>query len=246
MSLNKKVAIVTGGSRGIGKAVVKHLKESGATVYFTYNTNEQYAKEVEEECGAIAIQCNQTDYQKISELVDEVFDKENQLDILINNAGITDDQFFALAQMEEWQKVIDVNLTGSIHWAKAVCKPMMHSGGGAIVSIASVSGLVGIAGQTNYATSKGGLLAFSRALAAEVATKKIRVNAVVPGFIDTEMTGKMPRAIKKQSKERIAMKRFGDVEEVAKSVAFLASENASYITGQTLVVDGGLTGTATF
>lgn len=246
MDISEKVAIVTGGSRGIGRAIVEHLTSLGATVYFTYGKNSEAAKEVESATGAVGYCCDQTDHERIRSVAEEIYEKEKGLSILINNAGITDDQFFALADMDEWQKVVDINLTGSIVWAKAVCKMMMHSGGGSIVSVASVSGLVGIAGQTNYATSKGGLLAFSRALAAEVATKKIRVNVIVPGFIDTEMTGKMPRAIKKQSLERIAMKRFGGVEEVAKATAFLASDDASYITGQTLVVDGGLTATATF
>lgn len=246
MNMSDKVVIVTGGSRGIGKAMVEHFASIGAKVFFTFGSNSDAAKEVETTTGATAYQCDQKDHDRIREIADEIYEKEGSLSVLVNNAGITDDQFFALADMDEWQKVIDINLTGSIVWAKSVCKMMMHSGGGSIVSVASVSGLVGIAGQTNYATSKGGLLAFTRALAAEVATKKIRVNAIVPGFIDTEMTGKMPRAIKKQSLERIAMKRFGSVEEVAKATAFLASDDASYITGQTLVIDGGLTATATF
>jgi 3-oxoacyl-[acyl-carrier protein] reductase len=144
---------------------------------------------------------------------------------------------------EEWTKVIETNVGGAYRWAKAVSRPMMNIRSGVVVNIASVSGLLGIAGQTNYAASKGAIIAFSRALAAEMGPRGIRVNTVVPGFIETDMTSKMPRQIKQQNLDRILLHRFGKADEVAKTVAFLCSEDASYIIGQTIVVDGGLTGT---
>ncbi len=246
MDLKNRVAIVTGGSRGIGRKIVEVFCNLGATVYFTYNKDEQSAGEVEQLFGAQAIKCDQSERPAIERTVEQVYEKENSVDILVNNAGVTADNFFALANLDEWRKVLDINLNGTIYWSKAVCKPMMYSDGGAIINMASVSGLVGIPGQTNYAASKGAVLAFTRSLAAEVAPKKIRVNAVVPGFIDTDMTAKMPRDIKKQSVQKIALKRFGTAEEVAKTTAFLASDDASYIVGQTIIVDGGLTATSVF
>lgn len=246
MDLKNRVAIVTGGSRGIGRKIVEVFCNLGATVYFTYNKDEQSAGEVEQLFGAQAIKCDQSERPAIERTVEQIYEKENSVDILVNNAGVTADNFFALANLDEWRKVLDINLNGTIYWSKAVCKPMMYSDGGAIINMASVSGLVGIPGQTNYAASKGAVLAFTRSLAAEVAPKKIRVNAVVPGFIDTDMTAKMPRDIKKQSVQKIALKRFGTAEEVAKTTAFLASDDASYIVGQTIIVDGGLTATSVF
>jgi len=166
------------------------------------------------------------------------------LDILVNNAGITCDQFLMLMPEADWQKVLDVNLNGAFRWCKGATRPMLLQRQGVIINIASVSGLVGVAGQTNYSASKGALIAFSRSLAAELGAKGIRVNTVVPGFIETDMTAKLPRAIKERNLERILTKRFGKPAEVAAVVAFLASEEASYIVGQTIVVDGGLTASA--
>jgi len=246
MDLKDKVAIVTGGSRGIGKKTVELFSAVGARVYFTYNSRQEEAAEIAERTGSVAIQCCQTDRDCILNIVNSTFDKEKKIDILVNNAGITDDQFFAIADITQWYKVLEVNLNGTVYWSKSVCKPMILSGGGSIINVASVSGLVGIPGQTNYSTSKGAILAFTRSLAAELASKNVRVNSVVPGFIETDMTGKMPRDIKKQNLGKIALKRFGKPEEVAKVIAFLASDDSSYITGQKIVVDGGLTATSIF
>lgn len=246
MDLKDKIAIVTGGSRGIGKSTVELFAELGARVYFTYNSSRDEALQTAQRTGSVAIQCCQKDRDGINNIVDSIFEKEKRIDILVNNAGITGDQFFAIADITEWNKVLEVNLNGTIYWSKSVCKPMIMGGGGAIINVASVSGLIGIPGQTNYSTSKGAILAFTRSLAAELASKKVRVNSVVPGFIETDMTGKMPRDIKKQNLAKIALKRFGKTEEVAKVVAFLASEDSSYIAGQAIVVDGGLTATAVF
>lgn len=246
MDLKDRVAIVTGGSRGIGKKTVETFSELGARVYFTYNSKHEDAEQTAQKTGAIAIQCCQEDKDAIQNIVNFIFEKEKKIDILVNNAGVTDDQFFAIAEINGWNKVLEINLNGTIYWSKSVCKPMILGGGGTIINMASVSGLVGIPGQTNYSTSKGAILAFTRSLAAELASKNVRVNSVVPGFIDTDMTAKMPRDIKKQNLGKIALKRFGRPEEVAKVAAFLASDDSSYITGQSIVVDGGLTATAVF
>jgi 3-oxoacyl-[acyl-carrier protein] reductase len=239
-----QVVIVTGGSRGIGRAVVEKFRAQGARVYFTYHQNEAAAREVAAACGAEALQCSQGDAAAIDAAVQRVVTEAGRLDVLVNNAGITADQFLMLMPAEDWNKVIDTNLNGAFRWCKAVSRPMLMERRGTIINISSVSALVGVMGQTNYAASKGALLAFTRALAAELGGRGIRVNAVVPGFIETDMTAKVPRQIKQRSLERITLKRFGQAAEVAAAVAFLASDAASYILGQTLVVDGGLTATA--
>ena len=238
-----KIAIVTGGSRGIGKACVMDLVSRGAKVYFTYNKNDDAADELVKITGANKLKIAQTDMAQIDECVNNIITSDGKIDILINNAGVTSDQFIMLMPPEEWTKVIETNVGGTYRWAKAVSRPMMNVRSGVVVNIASVSGLLGIAGQTNYAASKGAIIAFSRALAAEMGPREIRVNTVVPGFIETDMTSKMPRQIKQQNLDRILLHRFGKADEVAKTVAFLCSEDASYIIGQTIVVDGGLTGT---
>lgn len=238
-----KTVIVTGGSRGIGRAVVEEFSRLGAKVYFTYLRQAEQAEEVAGATGAAAIECSQSDREGIEKTVDTIMAETGRIDILINNAGITSDQYVMLMPHDDWNKVIDTNLNGLFRWSKAVCRSMISARAGSIVNVASVSGLVGIGGQTNYAASKGGVLAFSRALAAELGTKGIRVNAIIPGYIETDMTAKMPRQVKRANMDRIVLKRFGTPTEVARAVAFVASDDASYITGQTIIVDGGLTTT---
>ncbi len=245
MNLKDKVAIVTGGSRGIGEAIVKELCEAGARVYFTFHRNNEAAAKTSEQTGARALQCSQRDSDAIEGTVQSVLDAQGQIDILINNAGITSDQYLMMMSFEQWEKVIDVNLHGAFRWVKAVSRPMMTARRGAVVNVASVSGLIGTGGQTNYAASKGGVISFSRSAAAELGPKGVRVNTVIPGFIKTDMTAVMPRQVKRQNAERILLKRFGEPEEVARVAAFLASDAASYIVGQTIVVDGGLSATVT-
>jgi len=241
-----KSVIVTGGSRGIGRAVVARFARDGAKVYFTYHKHEEAAGETAAACGATALRCPQSDAGAIAGVVDRVVGETGRVDVLVNNAGIARDQYLMMMQPEDWDRVIDTNLNGSYRWCKSVSRPMMEARSGAIVTVASVSGLVGIAGQTNYAAAKGALIAFSRSLAAELGPKGIRVNTVVPGFIETDMTARMPRQIKQQNIDRILLHRLGKADDVAAAVTFLASEDASYIVGQTLVVDGGLSATVAF
>ncbi len=243
MILENKVAVITGGSRGIGKAIVEEFTKNKAKVYFTYHKNDDAAALVADSCGAIAVKCSQSDNDCIDKMVASIIKDNGKIDILVNNAGITSDQFLMMMSFEQWEKVINTNLHGAYHWVKAVSRPMLSVKNGIIVNIASISGLIGIAGQTNYAASKGALLAFTRSLAAEFGPKGIRVNAVVPGFIETDMTAVISRQIKKENMEKILLNRFGKPEEVAKVVLFLSSDNSSYIVGQTIVVDGGLSST---
>jgi len=237
------VVCVTGGSRGIGKAIVADFSRKGATVYYTYHVHEAEADAVQREFGAHKIHCSQADVAAIDKSVEDIIGREGKLDILVNNAGIASDQFLMLMPEDDWRRVLDTNLHGAFRWCKAVSRAMLSAKSGVIINIASISAMVGIAGQSNYAASKGALLALTRSLAAELGPKGIRVNAVVPGFIDTEMTAKMPRHLKAQNRDRILLKRFGTPEEVAGVVTFLASETATYIIGQTIVVDGGLSAT---
>jgi 3-oxoacyl-[acyl-carrier protein] reductase len=248
MNMNREfegqVVIVTGGSRGIGRAIVERFAARGARVFFTYHQNEEAAAQVAATTKAEAIKCSQTDAAAIDSAVERVLGAAGRIDVLVNNAGITCDMFLMLMPAEDWNRVIDTNLNGVFRWCKAVTRPMLGARRGVIVNIASIAGLVGVMGQTNYAASKGALLAFTRALAAEVGRKNIRVNAVVPGFIETDMSARVPRQIKQSNLEHIVLKRFGQPAEVAAAVTFLASADAAYIMGQSLVVDGGLTATA--
>ena len=239
-----QVVIVTGGSRGIGRAIVERFAARGARVFFTYHQNQEAAAHVAAASGAEAIKCSQTDSAAIDAAGAHVVATAGRIDVLVNNAGITSDMFLMLMPAEDWNKVIDTNLNGAYRWCKAVTRPMLGARRGVIVNIASIVGLIGVMGQTNYAASKGALLAFSRALAAELGRKGIRVNTVVPGFIETDMTARVPRQIKQANLEHIVLKRFGQPSEVASVVTFLASDAASYIMGQSIVVDGGLTAIA--
>lgn len=236
--------VVTGGSRGIGRAIVERFAARGAKVYFTYHQNDEAAAQVASATGAEAIKCSQTDAEAIGVTVDKIIAAAGKIDILVNNAGITADTFLMLMPAADWDRVLDTNLNGVYRWCKAVIRPMLGLRRGVIINVASIAGLVGVMGQTNYAASKGALLAFTRALAAELGGKNIRVNSVVPGFIETDMSALVPQQIKQKNLEHIVQKRFGKPEEVASVVTFLASDSASYIMGQSIVVDGGLTAAA--
>jgi 3-oxoacyl-[acyl-carrier protein] reductase len=223
---------------------VERFAAQGAKVYFTFHQNAEAAAQVAAATQAEAIQCSQNDAEAINAAVEKIIAAAGKIDVLVNNAGITADTFLMLMPAEDWNRVIDTNLNGVYRWCKAVTRPMLGARRGSIINLASIAGLVGVMGQTNYAASKGGLLAFTRALAAELGGKNIRVNSVVPGFIETDMSARVPRPIKQKNLEHIVQKRFGKPEEVASVVTFLASDAASYIMGQSIVVDGGLTGTA--
>lgn len=248
-NLTEQTAVVTGGSRGIGKAIVSALSARGAQAAFTYVNNEKAATEtvdsVERQTGQrpTAICCDSRDGEAVTRTIDQLIETMGQIDIAVLNAGITRDQYLMMMKEEEFTSVIDTNLNGAFRFARALSRHMMGRRQGAIVTLSSIASLFGVAGQTNYCASKGGLVAFTRALAAEMAPKGVRVNAVLPGFIETEMTARMPRRVKIESKEKVLLKRFGSPEEVAEVVAFLVSDAASYIIGQSIVVDGGLTST---
>jgi 3-oxoacyl-[acyl-carrier protein] reductase len=239
-----QVVIVTGGSRGIGAAIVQRFAACGAKVFFSYHQHEEAAAALATATGAEKIQCSQTDSAAVDAAVAHVQKQAGKIDALVNNAGITSDQFVMMMATDDWQRVLDTNLTGAFRWAKAVTRPMLMARRGVIINISSISGLIGVPGQANYSASKGGLIAFTRSLAAELASKNIRVNCVIPGFIETDMTAKMPRDIKRANVERTPVKRLGKPEEIAAAVMFLASADAAFIIGQTLVVDGGLTAAA--
>jgi 3-oxoacyl-[acyl-carrier protein] reductase len=239
-----QVVLVTGGSRGIGAAIVAQFAALGAKVCFTYHQNEDAAATLTAATSAEKLKVSQTDAAGIDAAVARLLQQHGRIDVLINNAGINSDQFLMMMPAADWDRVIDTNLNGAFRWSKAVCRPMLVARRGVIIHIASISGLVGVPGQTNYSASKGGLIAFSRSLAAELGSKGVRVNTVVPGFIETDMTARMPRDIKRQNIERTPLKRLGLPSEIANVVLFLASSEASFVVGQTIVVDGGLTASA--
>lgn len=247
MRFQDKVVFVTGGSKGIGSAIVKCFVSEGAVTVFTYKSRKEEALRLEEELaggGARVEACamDVTDAEAVNSVIEHVVEKYGRIDILVNNAGIVKDCFLMLMSEKVWDEVIDTNLKGVYNNCKAILPFMIKQKQGVIVNISSVSGLIGVTGQTNYCASKAGVIGLTRALAMEVANKNIRVNAVAPGYIDTEMLEKIPRHIVENFKAKIPCKRAGNTDEIAKVVMFLASEDASYIFGQTIVVDGGLLG----
>lgn len=243
MLLKDKVAVVTGGTRGIGRAIVFELVQNGAKVLFTYLKSDESAgimlDEIKEINGeAEAIKADVRSYDEAKRVVEETINKFGKIDILVNNAGITKDKALMMMEPAEWLDVINTNLTGYFNMAKACIVTMMKQKSGNIVNISSVSGVVGMPRQVNYSSAKAGELGLTKSLAKEVAQYGIRVNAVAPGFIDTDMTKDLKH--KEELIKMIPFGRFGKPEEVAKVVTFLASERSAYITGQVLKVDGGL------
>ncbi|MGB9977019.1 3-oxoacyl-[acyl-carrier-protein] reductase [Thermovenabulum sp.] len=247
MNLQGKVAIVTGGSRGIGKSICIKLAEKGCNVVINYVKNESFALEVAREIenmgqGAYLVKKDVSKIKEAEELIEEVYKKFNNIDILVNNAGITKDTLFLRMTEEDFDKVLDTNLKGTFNVTKAAVKYMVKKRFGRIINISSIVGIYGNAGQVNYAAAKAGIIGFTKALAKELGSRGITVNAVAPGFIKTDMTTPI---IEKETEEkiieRIPLKRIGLPEDVANLVAFLASDEASYITGQVIAIDGGLT-----
>ena len=246
MRLAGKIALVTGGSRGIGKAVVQALAQEGAKVAFVYRSNseaaEQLVSELElDQCEAIALQGDVASKEDADKIVEQVLEKWDKIDILVNNAGIIRDGLLATMSEENWQAVISTNLNSVFNFCQAVTRTMMSARFGRIVNMSSIAADVGNPGQANYAASKGGINGFTRCIAAELARRGITVNAVSPGFIETDMTTAVRNAAGDQIKKKIPVRRLGQPQDIANAVLFLASDEAAYITGQILNVDGGLT-----
>lgn len=243
--LTGKVAVVTGASRGIGREIAVTLAAKGAAVIVNYNGSEAKAmevvKEIESAGGkAEAIQCNVSDFEKASELIAYVIKQYGRVDILVNNAGITRDNLLMKMSEEDFDAVLNTNLKGAFNCIRHVARQMLKQKSGRIINISSVSGIMGNAGQVNYSASKAGVIGITKSVARELASRGITSNAVAPGFIDTEMTQVLPESVKEAVVEQIPMKHFGAAKDIAETVAFLASDEAKYITGQVICVDGGM------
>lgn len=244
--LQGKSALVTGASRGIGAAIASMLAARGAAVAVNYAGSAQAAAElvadIEQSGGrAVALQADVSDREAAAGLIDRTVAEFGSLDILVNNAGIARDGLVVRMSDEDWNDVMATNLTGAFVMTRAAAKHMMRARSGSIINISSVVGLVGNAGQANYAAAKAGLIGLTKSVARELAPRNVRVNAIAPGFIETAMTAVLPESVREEALAKIAMKRFGTPEDVAAAVAFLASDEARYITGQVLAVDGGMT-----
>jgi len=245
MLLDGKVALVTGASRGIGRAVAIALAKAGALVAVNYAGNVKAAEEVQQiitQAGgkAILVRGDVAQAEVVDEMMKTVMDEFGRIDILVNNAGITRDGLLMRMKESDWDAVIDTNLKGIFHCTKAAAKHMMKARSGRIINMTSVVGLIGNAGQTNYAAAKAGVTGFSKSAAKELASRGITVNMVAPGFIDTDMTAVLPEKVREEMVKGIPMGRMGTPEEVAEAVLFLASDQASYITGQIINLDGGM------
>jgi len=245
MRVENKIALVTGGSRGIGRAVVERLAAEGATVVFVYQSNREAADALVARLGGEgravrAAQADVRDPARAQQLVDEIVEQHSRLDVLVNSAGIVRDGLLGAMVAEQWRDVIETNLFGTYNYCRAVAQQMMYQRSGSIVNLSSTAAEFASRGQVNYAASKGGIDGLTRAMAKEFAQRKVRVNAVAPGLIETDMSKAVRGLVGDRLKEIIPLKRIGTPAEVAGVVAFLASDDAAYITGQVLRVDGGL------
>lgn len=243
--LEGRIAVVTGGSRGIGKAIALELAKRGASVVVNYHSSAKAADEVVSQIkqnggNALVAQADISNYEQAQNLIKTTIDKFEKIDILINNAGITRDTLIMMMSEEDWDAVLDTNLKGTFNCSKAAVRQMMRKRYGRVINITSVSGQIGNAGQTNYSASKAGQIGFTKALAREVSGRNITVNAVAAGFVETDIWKGVPEDAKDEFLKLIPLGRKGEPEEIAYAVAFLASDEAAYITGQILAVDGGM------
>ena len=243
--LENKTAIITGATRGIGRGIALEFAKQGANVAFTYSSSVNAANTLEIELNAIGIkakgyQSNAAEFETAQELAKDILEEFGSIDVLVNNAGITKDNLLMRISEDDFDKVIQVNLKSVFNMTKAVIRPMMKQRAGSIINMSSVVGLKGNAGQSNYAASKSGILGFSKSVALELGSRNIRSNVIAPGFIETEMTEKLDEATVQGWRNSIPLKRGGTPEDIANACVFLASDMSSYITGQTLSVDGGM------
>lgn len=243
--LNSKTAIVTGASRGIGRAIALGLAKSGANVAVNYAGNQEKAENVVKEieklgAKALTIQANVGDEEAVRGMIKTVIAEFGSLDILVNNAGITRDTLIMRMKSQDWDDVLNTNLKGVFHCTKAAARQMMKQRSGRIINLASVTGMIGNAGQASYSASKAGIIGLTKTSARELAARNITVNAVAPGFIATDMTDELAEEVQQEMLKQIPLARFGEPEDVAALVRFLASEESSYMTGQTFRVDGGM------
>jgi len=245
MQLKGKTAIITGASRGIGRTIALFFAKEGANVIINYSNSEKAAMDVVKEAmeygvKAYAIKADVANYYEVEKLVERVLNEFGSIDILVNNAGITRDNLLIKMTEEDFAKVLDINLKGTFNFTKAVSKIMIKQRKGKIINIASVVGIIGNAGQSNYAAAKAGIIGFTKSIAKELASRGINVNAIAPGFIETDMTAVLGDKIKAELINAIPMKKPGKPEDVANAAVFLASEQSNYITGQVINIDGGM------
>lgn len=245
MNLKDKNCLVTGGSRGIGKAIAIKLAEYGANVAITYARSADAADEVVKEIrklgvNAISFQADAVQFDRAEEVVSEIVNEWGSLNVLVNNAGITKDNLLLRMNEQAWDDVINTNLKSIFNYSKAVAKPMMRARGGSVINIGSVVGISGNAGQSNYSASKAGMIGFTKSFAKELASRNVRANVIAPGYITTEMTGSLDAKVLEAIQSETPLGRAGDPDEVANTVVFLASDLSSYITGEVIRVDGGM------
>jgi 3-oxoacyl-[acyl-carrier protein] reductase len=245
MDLKGQIALVTGASRGIGRAIALDLGRLGARVMINYASNqaaaEQTLKQLTDSGGAGELfPFDVSDERQVDSEVKKIVDRHKKIDIVVNNAGVTSDNLLVRLKPEDWDRVLGINLKGTVHCTKAVCRGMLRERYGRIINITSVVGQTGNAGQSAYAASKAGIIGFTRAMARELGSRGVTVNAVAPGYIDTEMTEKLAQDLKQEFLQSIPLGRFGSGEDVAAAVSFLASPSAGYITGQVIGVNGGM------